>query len=93
MSAIFDHDFLEVRRKSGNREKCQWGGTQGARHDQLGGWHCRIHGAQPTAKAVPNLCRVIDGEESSVTFHAFDFLITPPNGCQAHAVVQHLIML
>ena len=62
MFAIFDHDFLEVRRKSGNREKCREGGAQGAGHDEFGGRHCRIHGAQPAAKAVPNLCRVIDGQ-------------------------------
>ena len=60
--AIFDHDFLEVRRKSGNRKKCREGGTQGAGHDELGWRHCWIHGAQPAAKAVPNLCGVIDGQ-------------------------------
>ena len=40
MAAVFAHYFREVGRKSGNREKCRQGGAQGARHDQLGGWHC-----------------------------------------------------
>ena len=32
------------------------------RDDELRGRHRRIHGAQPTAKAAPNLSGVIDGQ-------------------------------
>ena len=62
MAAVFAHDFREVRCKSGNREKYREGGAQCVGHDQLGGRHGRIHGAQPTAKAAPNLSSVIDGQ-------------------------------
>ena len=60
--AIFFHDFREVRGKSGDREKYRDCFSQGVGDDKLGGRHCRIHGAQPAAKAAPNLCGVIDGQ-------------------------------
>jgi len=62
MAAIFGHDFRQVRSQSGNRNKYWQGGAQSTCDNQLRWRHGRIHGTQPTAKAAPDLCCVIDGQ-------------------------------
>ena len=62
MAAVFGRDFSDFGRKSESLEKCRDGAAQCFVHDQFGWRHCRIHGAQPTAKAAPDLSGVIDGK-------------------------------
>jgi hypothetical protein len=62
MAVVFGHDFRQVRRQSGSRYKYREGRSQRIGDNQLRRRQGRIHGAQPTAKAAPDLCGVIDGQ-------------------------------
>ena len=62
MTAVFGHYFRHVRSQSRNRYKYREGRSQRIGDNQLRRRHGRIHGAQPAAKAAPDLCGVIDGQ-------------------------------